>query len=541
MVDSRRGVVAVLAVLLLIAAGVYAPGFAGYWLGDDFSNLHRAYVWSVNGETSSQLWRQFSSSTSEGAAFYRPLIIASLTFDFLRSGTDYASWYAYNYFVHLANMLLVALLVRRIAAQSGADAGVAAPLAAGLFGLSPLLAEGVYWLSARSDASVTLFSLLGLLAWVGRTQYAKAQVYWLPICLLPALLFKESAALLPLQAGLLWMAAPALRERRRLFALIAAAALVGVFLAWRAILFGSAWQVYGGAATPLTDSVARLPVAALSALPWLHGLVGEQWNLLLAYAVVVVGVLTLGIVGSRTRQVSMALLAAGAGALLATLLNLGSLAGNGEGGRLLYSPLAWLALAAGVMSARPFEPRSRLQLPMRHLANALLGVAILVGVGVLQPLLAKVWAVQSALKHTAAALPQAALRNPAGMLLLLPDAVGPVVAARNGQAAFVLRPLQPQGLIDRVMPTLPEKVQPRHSQYADGLLDQLRAANLQHFDANAVSPKPAQVTARWPAHIACWSSTQARLIEFPAPAATDAARWAQDILADARKRGCWLG
>ncbi|MGQ0799726.1 MAG: hypothetical protein ACT4NL_06400 [Pseudomarimonas sp.] len=539
MFDSRRAVVVLLGLMLLIAGGLYAPGFAGYWLGDDFSNLHRAYVWSINGEVGAQLWRQLSSSTSEGAAFFRPLIIVSLTFDFLRSGTDYASWYAYNYFVHLSNMLLVALLVRRMAAWAGADAGMAAPLAAGLFGLTPLLAEGVFWLSARSDASVTLFGLFGLLAWVGRREQARPPVFWLPICLLPALLFKESAALLPLQAGLVWLATPALRERRRLFALIAAAALVAVFLAWRSVLFGSAWQVYGGAATPLTDAIHRLPVAVASVLPWLHGLVDAQWSLLLVYGALLVVVVATVSIASRTRQRGLALVAAGAGALLATLLNLGALAGSGEGGRLLYSPLAWLALALGVACARPIGATSIPQQRLRQLSNALLAMAVLVGVGVLHPLLDKVWSVQSALKNTAAVLPQAALHNPDGMLLLLPDAVGPVVAVRNGQAAFVLRPLQPQGLIDRLMPTLPAEVHSRHGQYADGLLDQLQAANLQHFDVNAPSAKPLQTRARWPARIACWSSQRRRLIEFPAPAADDAKDWTDQILADAGKHGCW--
>jgi len=534
--DMRRAGVIVLGLLLLVTGGLYAPGFAGYWLGDDFSNLHRAYVWSVKGETLEQLLRQFSSSTSEGAAFFRPLIVISLTFDFLRSGIEYSSWYAYNVVVHLLNMLLVALLVRRIAAHVEVDASLAAPLAAGVFGLSPLLAEGVYWLSARSDASVTLFTLLGLLIWVGRRDAAAPRVFWLPVLLLPALLFKESAALLPLQAGLLWLAVPALRERRRLLALGAAFAVIVAFLVWRAHLFGNAWQVYGGEAKPLADTLARLP-AALQSLPvWLRGLVGSEWRLLLGYGGLLgVALLIAGFV-SRTRLIGMALIAAGGGALLATLLNLGALVGSGEGGRLLYSPLAWLALAVGVMLARPLRSTPTLS----HLPPALLAAAILIGIAVLQPLLAKTWAVQTALKQTAAALPEAALRNPDGMLLLLPDAVGPVVAARNGQGAFVLRPLQPRGLIDRILPTLPAEVLPRHAQYADGLLDQLQAANMQHFDLSVTYPKPTEVRARWPARIGCWSAAQHALIEFPAPPADDAKLWADSILADADARGCWL-
>ena len=79
----------------------------------------------------------------------RPLVIASFSLNYQLSGTSYAGWYALNFAVHLANVALVAFLVSRWARKLGVDGSLAACLAALVFGLSPLLAEGVFWVSAR--------------------------------------------------------------------------------------------------------------------------------------------------------------------------------------------------------------------------------------------------------------------------------------------------------------------------------------------------------------------------------------------------------
>lgn len=540
----------VLAAVLLLTALMYASGYGGYWLSDDFNNLHRAYVWQINGESLDQLLRQFVSDPDDGAAFYRPLLIVSLTLDYLVHGSHYAGWYAHNHLLHLGNTLLVAMVVRRIAAHAGADATVSAPLAAGLFALSPFLAEGVYWLSARSDASVTLLTLIGLLAWIGVPGRRRAQVAWLPVVLLPALMFKESAALLPLQAGLLWLGLPALRERRRLLALSAAALAVGGFMAWRAYLFGNAWQVYGSTEASLLGSLARLPAAFASVMPWLQGLLGEQTWLLGAYLASLLAALLVGTLRSRTRLPALALLAAGGGAVLATLLNLGTLIDGGEGGRLWYSPLAWLAIALGVLWAGAL-PRSSAAVPAeakapnhpsrdKRIAIVMLALPIALGSALLLSLLAEVRQVQSTLRQIVETLPEFARNSGQSTLLLVPDAVGPAVAARNAQSSFVLQPLQDEGFIDRVLPALPSDLPIRHAQYADGLLDQLAIARLQFIDRSIPLPPALRRPLRWPGSIACWSDSENRLIAFDAPDSVEQSRWIESIEQAARARGCWL-
>ena len=547
----RRHSNLLLAAVLLLTAIVFAPGYAGYWLSDDFNNLHRAYVWQINGESLAQLLRQFVSDPDDGAAFYRPLLIVSLTLDYLLHGSSYAGWYAHNHLLHLGNTLLVALLVRRIAAHAGADATYAAPLAAAVFALSPLLAEGVYWLSARSDASVTLLSLIGLMAWIGEPGKARAQAAWLPVLLLPALMFKESAALLPLQAGLLWLALPTLRERHRLLALVAAALAVGGFMAWRAYLFGNAWQVYGSTEASLLGSLARLPEALASALPWLQGLLGGHTLLIGTYIASLLAVLVVGTLRSQARLPALALFAAGGGAVLATLLNLGALVGGGEGGRLLYTPLAWLSIGLGVLfasgrrggraAASTGTASIESEAPRNQRTSVvMLAVPTLLGSALLLTLLAEVRQVQSTLRQIVETLPEFTEGSDQGTLLLLPDAVGPAVAGRNAQSAFVLQPLQEKGFIDRVLPALPGDLSTRHDQYADGLLDQLAIAQLQFIDRSIPLPPAPERRPRWPSSVACWSDSERRLIAFDAPDGASKSSWIESIEQAAQARDCWL-
>lgn len=534
--SEDRAAAVLLGLALLATALLYAPGYGGYWLGDDFSNLHRAYVWALKGETLPQLLGLFTRSVSEGGAFLRPAILASLSFDYLHSGTRYGGWFLYNHGLHLANMALMAALVMRLSAQAGlAQARLPAALVATLFGLSPVLAEGVWWVSARSDLSVTFLALLALWLWIGRPD-AKAHAAALPLLMLPALLFKESAALLPLQFALLWLAMPELRERRRGIALLFGCGLMLGFLAWRAHLFGDAWQVYGGDA-PRPAAGERLVTVAASLWPWALGWSSGHVPALLAHLVLLAMAAAGALLAAQRRLPVLALAAAGGGALLATFLNLGGLIPSGEGGRLFYGPLAFLALALGFACAG--NPTNARKSALRAAALSFAALAALAGSLLLWPLLQTAWRTQDALRDTAAALPALAAKKDA-MLLLMPDHVGPVVALRNGQGTLVLRPLQAEGLLHRILPTLPQELALRHGQYAQGLLDRLEAARLQHWDAEAIADSVAETRPRWPQRIGCWSQSQDTVVEFPAPPPEDADAWTARILADARAHDCLL-
>jgi hypothetical protein len=163
-----------------------------------------------------------------------------------------------------------------------ADGRVSGALAAAFFAACPLLAEGVFWVSARSDPSVTLLTLAGLFFWAAAPDGSKAWL-GLPLLLLPALGFKESAAVLPLQLLVIALAWPQRPARGQLAAIVAAFAVAAAFLAFRAYLFGDAWHVYpaGEPASP----IAKLGQGVRSLDAWWHGLTRATPGVAPAYLV----------------------------------------------------------------------------------------------------------------------------------------------------------------------------------------------------------------------------------------------------------------
>lgn len=80
-------------------------------------------------------------------------------------GLNPAAHHATNLLLHLANLLLVLVLVLRLSAQLWP-----AVIAAGLFALHPLHVESVAWIAERKDLLSAFFGLLSLLAY---THYAR--------------------------------------------------------------------------------------------------------------------------------------------------------------------------------------------------------------------------------------------------------------------------------------------------------------------------------------------------------------------------------
>jgi len=98
-----------LAIPVALAATLYARFFAGYWLGDDFGALASGLRTAQQGETLRQAWAHlFAPAASEGA-FYRPAMSAAVLFNAALAGTRFAGWFAVNFAMHLANVVLVAI------------------------------------------------------------------------------------------------------------------------------------------------------------------------------------------------------------------------------------------------------------------------------------------------------------------------------------------------------------------------------------------------------------------------------------------------
>lgn len=518
---------ALLVIPVVLAGAAYARFFGGFWLGDDFANVHRVWIAAQRGELLAQAWSQFTSAVPSQGAFYRPLMMGSLALNQWLAGTHYAGWFAVNLAVHLANVALTAVLVARLAAVCGRDGRAAGALAGAFLALCPLCAEGVFWISARADAWVTLLTLAAFWFWA---RPATSAVAWagLPLLLLPALGFKESAAVLPLQmllVALAWPRRPAPGQR---IALVVSFVVVALFLGMRALLFDSVWHVYPAGDAP--GPAARL-WQGLSSLPaWWSGLARATPATALVYPLFCIGALCAALASTdgAPRRLAVALAAASAGLAVATLSNLGGLDPSGEGGRLAYGPVAWLALALGVGLSRPIptlavaddHPRAR------RAGLLLLAAAVLAGGWAQENVLRTAYAAQRDVRALAIALRGWADAHPGLTLLVVPESLGPVVALRNGQGGLVLPPVQAEPLLHRVLPTLPRDLASRHAQLAAGLatrLDEVRPASLEPEDLRRVLV-PAAV--RWPEHYACWDGgADSGIVALAPPASGEGERW----------------
>mgnify|MGYP001189081592 CR=1 FL=1 len=533
---TTRSQLLAVCVCLLAVALVYAPGFGGFWIGDDLTNLHHFHRWAEDGRLwSDTLARFFQGISAQGSA-YRPLSILSLSANYAIAGSHYPGWYAANFGVHLSNTLLIALIVLRIAAHRQFTGTQAAVLAALVFGLAPSLAEGVYWLSARADGWVTLLTLVTLYLWMGPPQSLRSR-WWMPPLALAlialALGFKESAAVFPLQLALVALAWRGPLGLPRWCVVLGAFGMLAGFFALRAHLFGHAFWVYAtpGADQAAVDWTTRLTLSLNSMGPWWHALTGGATVLSASYLIALaIAMLLLGSAAERrTGPLALALFAASGGMALATVLNLGAFLAHGEGGRLSYGPIAWLALALGVLL---LGPATAVLARRRIAAVAALAVGALLGAALLLPQLARVRAAQDGLHALATRLPVYLETHPGYTLLLAPETDGQVVLLRNGQGALALPPLQATGLLDRVLPTLPGDLAERHPRIAGGMLTQFETRHFQHLEGDEVARLYDPAPPRWPDHYACWSQHERRIIELAAPDPADAASWTAALRAD---------
>jgi hypothetical protein len=279
-----------------------------------------------------------------------------------------------------------------------------------------------------------------------------------------------------------------------------------------------------GAEQASVDWMARLTQSLLSMGPWWQALVGGASGMAVAYLLALPLALALLGVAATRRQwlLALALLAASGGMALATILNLGAFLAHGEGGRLSYGPIAWAALAFGVLALRaPAEIGRRWQLS----GAALLGVAVSLGSVLLLPQLARVRNAQAGLAALVAQLPEYLVTHPGYTLLLAPETDGQVVLLRNGQGALALPPLQREGLLHRVLPTLPGDIDQRHLRIAGGMVTQFQTLRFQHLEGSEVARLYDPAPARWPEHYACWSQRERRFIDLPPPDHGNAASW----------------
>jgi hypothetical protein len=128
------------------------------------------------------------------AKLYCPLTWLSFAVDYQIWGREPFGYHLTNLLLHLANTLLVLVLVREILRDRFQYATAAALLTAAIFGVHPLRVESVAWATERKDVLFAFFYLGALIAywrWLGTHKW---RTYWACFGLFVASALSKSTA-----------------------------------------------------------------------------------------------------------------------------------------------------------------------------------------------------------------------------------------------------------------------------------------------------------------------------------------------------------
>ena len=195
--SSRRGVFIFALVLAVVTIFAYRPAWNGGLLWDDD-------VYITNNELLTapdglrRIWFSLDSPSQ-----YFPLVYTTFRIEHAVWGLDPTGYHWVNLLLHIANALLVWLVLARLKVPG-------AWLAGAIFALHPVQVESVAWITERENVLMGFFFLLTLLAWVAFLD-EKTKRPWLYyglalILYLLALSAKTTACTLPVALFLiLWL------------------------------------------------------------------------------------------------------------------------------------------------------------------------------------------------------------------------------------------------------------------------------------------------------------------------------------------------
>jgi tetratricopeptide (TPR) repeat protein len=186
---------AAIALVLLAVLVAFVPALSGEFNWDD-----DIYVQANPLLRAASLSELAKILTTVVAGNYHPLTILSFLPEFRLVGADATLYHVTNVLLHLLNVALVWLLVRRLSPHAGA-----AWVAALVFGLHPLRVESVAWISARKDLLYTCFYLVSLVFYLRHTDDSRtSRSYFMALgAFLLALMSKGMAVTLSLALPLL--------------------------------------------------------------------------------------------------------------------------------------------------------------------------------------------------------------------------------------------------------------------------------------------------------------------------------------------------
>ena len=178
-----------LAVLVLTAAA-HLRGLGGQFVEwDDPSHITQNVV--IRALTFENVRAMFTTSI---AKLYCPLTWFSFAIDYQLWGHNSFGYHLVNLLLHLANTLLVCILVWKILRNRYEHAAMAAILTAAIFGIHPLRVESVAWVTERKDVLFVFFYFCALLMYWRWVDTHKRRDYWACFGLFVASALSKSAA-----------------------------------------------------------------------------------------------------------------------------------------------------------------------------------------------------------------------------------------------------------------------------------------------------------------------------------------------------------
>ena len=123
--------------------------------------------------------------------YYRPLNRATYLMDYWLAGAHPAWYHGVNIAIHLGNVLLLYLVIRRLLPDRGA-----ALVAALIFGVHPVNSEAVNFISARNTLLALFFNLASLVTFLDARERGKRVPFLSALFFFCGLLSKETALML---------------------------------------------------------------------------------------------------------------------------------------------------------------------------------------------------------------------------------------------------------------------------------------------------------------------------------------------------------
>ncbi len=358
-----------LGLLLVVGFSFYYPLTEGDLMTDDLSVIRFvAYGPIADGELNSSqtpgIFGSFWQRASKRFELYRPIVGMSFWLNYAMSGVSSFGYLLTNIIVHLTNVFLLAVLIKRLFPDLHRVAWL---MTVAMFLFHPFQMQVVGWSAARSDSLSFMFGMLALLTIMskGRRTVAAAFLAFL------ALLCKES--------GIVWLflllpffvasgdAAPRAARSHLLARLRQVSPLLIVGLAYfslRQLALGgiSGDTQYGSKS--LADLLGELRLSSLAgivrvALAPVSAAVAYALPLKIIQSTGAVFLLALGIKHVWRRGKRVAFMAAcSLGVPLFMAFVVGALAGGFLGSRAYYTPM----LGAAILAACAFKAMPKLSL-----------------------------------------------------------------------------------------------------------------------------------------------------------------------------------